>query len=558
MHFRFHPFSRRMIWLTFAAMTASAMVTNAASAAGDAIRLNTVGFLTHHEKRASVAMRCSDFSVVESASGAVVFKGKASGPIHNQDTDEELYVANFSGLRRPGVYRLDVPGVGRSAAFRIGGDVYGHPLYTATRAMYLWRCGAAVRGKHGGVLYSHAACHLDDAWLDYVGGGHARRDSTKGWHDAGDYNKYVVNAGVTVGTMFLAWEQFGARLKKLDLDLTDLPTGLPDYLGEIKWEVDWLLTMQAADGSVYHKVSTKAFGGAMQPEHEKTERYFAPWSSAATADFVAMTAMAARIFEPYDKRYARRCLDAARRSYAFLTAHTGSHQADLKEFSTGAYQTGDGDDRLWAAAEMWDTTGDPECLKDFETRARAFAEKFSANWGWGDVKNLGMIKYLFSKRSGRDRELVRQITGALTATADGIVRARNEHGYGRPLGTIYYWGCNGGVANTTVLLQSANLLARKPEYVETTLDALGHLFGRNYYGRSFVTGLGANPPLNPHDRRSMEQAGAPTWPGYLVGGGWPKATDWKDEAPLYRVNEIAINWNAPLIYALASVLSQGR
>jgi endoglucanase len=114
------------------------------------------------------------------------------------------------------------------------------------------------------------------------------------------------------------------------------------------------------------------------------------------------------------------------------------------------------------------------------------------------------------------------------------------------------------VVNTTVILQSANLLAKKPEYVETTLDALGHLFGRNYYGRSFVTGVGANPPLNPHDRRSMEQAGKSAWPGYLVGGGWPKATDWKDEAPLYRVNEIAINWNAPLIYALASVLARER
>ena len=31
-----------------------------------------------------------------------------------------------------------------------------------------------------------------------VGGGHANTNSTKGWHDAGDYNKYVVNAGVTV------------------------------------------------------------------------------------------------------------------------------------------------------------------------------------------------------------------------------------------------------------------------------------------------------------------------------------------------------------------------
>ena len=106
-----------------------------------------------------------------------------------------------------------------------------------------------------------------------------------------------------------------------------------------------------------------------------------------------------------------------------------------------------------------------------------------------------------------------------------------------------------------MLLQSAYRLTPKRVYVETTLDALGYLLGRNYYGRSFVTGLGANPPLHPHDRRSMRQPGTQTWPGYLVGGGWPRATDWVDVAENYRVNEIAINWNAPLIYALAGFLS---
>jgi endoglucanase len=545
-------------WLLIVALADSALVTGTAFGAETRIRLNTVGFLPEHRKRASIAARCADFSVVEDTGGAAAFRGKVTGPHHNADTDEQLYIADFSALRRPGTYRLDVPGVGRSAPFRIGKDVYDFSFYTAVRAMYLWRCGAAVRGTHSGITYSHAACHMDDAWLDSVGGGHTRRDSTGGWHDAGDYNKYVVNAGVTVGIMFLAWEQYGSEVQKIKLDLPESTNGIPAYLDEIKWETDWLLTMQAPDGSVYHKITTKTFGPAIQPEQEKVERYFTPWSSAATSDFVAMTAMAARIYEPYDKRYARRCLDAARRSYAFLQSHPESHKADLKGFSTGAYQTEDSDDRLWAAAEMWQTTGERASLEDFETRARAFAQKFSADWGWADVKNLGMLTYLFSKRAGRARALVEQIKQALTETADAVVRTRDAHGYARPLGTTYYWGCNGGVVGTTTLLQSANRFAPKREYIETTLDAIGHLFGRNYYGRSFVTGLGAAPPVNPHDRRSMEQPGLTAWPGYLIGGGWPKATDWKDEAPLYRVNEIAINWNAPLIYALASVLSQER
>jgi endoglucanase len=533
-----------------------------ARASGDQIRLNTVGFLPGHDKRASVAARCTEFTVVRAKDGASIFRGRMTGPAHNEDTNEDLCTADFSTLDTPGVYQLDVPGVGRSVPFRISRAVYDEPFAVAVRAMHLWRCGAAVRVEYEGQTYEHAACHLDDAWLDFVGGGHTRRASPGGWHDAGDYNKYVVNAGVTVGTMLLAWEQFGARIERIDLRLSadtqrphDSRQSLPAYLDEVKWELDWLLTMQAADGSVYHKVSTRDFGPAIMPEDEKTPRFFAPWSSAATADFAAMTAEAARVFRRYDQSYSDRLLAAARRSYVFLQTHTESHPADLRGFTTGAYQTADVDDRLWAAAELWETTGDAACLADFETRARAYPDKFALDWGWSNVQNLGELTYLFSRRPGRDARLVEEVRRALLQTADEIVRRRDAHGYARTLGTRYYWGANGAVANTVVLLQSADRLSPKRAYVESSLDALGNLFGRNCYARSFVTGLGANPPLHPHDRRVMSQPGGRAWPGYLVGGGWPRATDWADVSANYRVNEIAINWNAPLIYALASFIS---
>ena len=559
---RLKPRARWLIavCLTFAALAPGARASAAqdASASAGKIRLDTVGYLPEHEKRATVAAACGDFHVVRESDGRRVLRGKTSGPTHNKDTGEALCVADFSAVREPGVYRREAVGAGASARFRVGPEVYEAPFAAAVRAMYLWRCGAEVRAEHGGVTYSHAACHTEDAFLDFVGGGHTRRDAVGGWHDAGDYNKYVVNAGVTVGIMLRAWEEFGPAIRRVDLGLKDAQGPLPRYLAELKWELDWLLKMQAADGSVQHKVSTRDFGPMIQPEEEKTERYFTPWSSAATADFVAMTAQAARVFRPFDDAYARRCLEAARKSYAFLNAHAESHRADLAGFTTGAYQTNDADDRLWAAAEMWETTGEALYLKDFETRARAFDKKLDFDWGWGDVKNLGMLTYLFSTRAGRDAGLVRQVGDALTRTADEIVAARDAHGYARPLGTKYYWGANGGVANTTLVLRAANRIAPKAVYVETALDAIHHLLGRNFYGRSFVTGVGDNPPLHPHDRRSVSQGEKPPWPGYLVGGGWPRATDWVDDWQNYRVNEIAINWNAPLIYALAGFLDTGR
>ena len=124
------------------------------------------------------------------------------------------------------------------------------------RGFYLWRCGIAVSSTYHGQTFAHAACHTNDAWLDYVGGGHTHKDGGKGWHDAGDYNKYTVNAGVTVGVLFRAWEDFGPQLRKVRLDLPESGGKLPDFLAELKWEMDWLLTMQAPDGSAYHKLST--------------------------------------------------------------------------------------------------------------------------------------------------------------------------------------------------------------------------------------------------------------------------------------------------------------
>ena len=126
-----------------------------------------------------------------------MFSGRATGPVMNADTGENLWTADFSALRTPGTYFLDVPGMEPSPRFRIAPDLYNASFYTVTRGMYLWRCGMAVSGKHGGQTFSHAACHVNDGYLDAVGGGHVRQDGIGGWHDAGDYNKYVVNAGIT-------------------------------------------------------------------------------------------------------------------------------------------------------------------------------------------------------------------------------------------------------------------------------------------------------------------------------------------------------------------------
>ena len=547
----------------------------------DDIRLNSLGYLPAAQKKATIIDKCSTFTAKDASEDKVVFSGKVTGPFTQKDVNQTVWLADFSKLNKPGKYYLEAPGVGRSIDFEIEDKVYDFAFYTSMRAFYLWRCGTEVNAIYNGNRFYHAACHTDDAWLDYIAdlsneylntltttpqdpnlrdpnahGPNSHRDAAGGWHDAGDYNKYVVNAGVTVGAMFLAWEQFGDKLKNIKLDIPDTAPGYPDYLKELKWEIDWLLKMQYPDGSgrVSHKVSTLRFGGFILPEEETETRYLTGYSTAATADFVAMTAMAARDFKPYDERYAQKCLDAAKKSFAFLQKNRENKMADQSAFRTGSYPTNDQDDRMWAAVELWETTGEPNYLSAFEWGTWGFEDKIDFYWDWGSVKNLAMFTYLLSKREGKRDVLVEDITRDLLRTADSLVINRNRDIYGRCLGGAYKWGSNGTVARECLTLQIANKISPNPEYVEASLDSINHLFGRNYYCRSFVTGLGYKPPMHPHDRRSGGDSVRDPWPGYIVGGGH-SATDWQDIEPDARTNEVCINWQGALVYALAGFTS---
>jgi endoglucanase len=524
-----------------------------AAAADSDVRISSVGYLPGRSKVATITTEATLFHVLR-ADGSAVFDGAVAGPMVSPDTGATVWLADFSAVTESGEFYVQVDGVGRSVSFPVGEDVYREPLRAAMIGMYGQRCNTAVSIRYGNQTWRHAACHMHDALLDYTGGT-GQRDGYKGWHDAGDYGKYTVNAGVTIGAMLAAWEEYGEALAGLALPIPEGGDAVPDYLDEIRWELEWLLTMQYsdADGRVSHKLTSPGFDGFEMPEADRLPRYFVPWGSAATADFVAMMAKAARIYRPYDAAFADRCLAAAQVSYAFLVANPANHAADQTGFSTGGYTTGDADDRLWAAAEMWESTGDAAALADVETRAAGQSTKMDSDFDWSNVKNLGMLVYLQSSRAGRNPALVDAIQAALLTAADTLVGARNLSGYGRAVNR-YYWGSNGSLARTCMVLHAANRVAPDPVYLDTCADQLGWLFGRNQYNRSQVTGVGLDPPMHPHHRPSGADGIAQPWPGLLVGGGG-QPTNWVDVQDDYAVNEVAINWNAALIYGLASFLS---
>ena len=516
------------------------------------IRLNTIGFPPEGAKLATIAAEFEAYQLIRVSDGASVFQGNTRTAVTTApaETDERVGVVDFSSFTTPGEYRLEVPGVGRSAPFMISADVWTEPYEVLMRGMYLWRCGTAVEATWRGITFRQAPCHLEDGWMDFVDGTHTQRKGTGGWHDAGDYNKYVVNAGVTVGYLFKALEHFGDRVRSVSHGIPESGDRIPDLLNELRWELDWLFTMQADDGKVYHKLSSKDFSYWGPAEKDPGPRYFSTWSTVSTAAYAAMLGEAARHFRDNDSAFAQRCLASAEKSWAVLEANPQPVEPDLSPFQTGGYTAKDTSHRLWAAAELWESTGDAKYLRAFEGLARQMT--FTGQGPtWGDVQDFGFATYLAASRpEARDAALVERLTRELLKVADTIVATAQTGGYGRPLGftpETWYWGANGTVAGQTLLLHLANSVRQDPRYRTTAEHALAFLFGRNFHGRSYVTGLGDDPPAHPHDRR-----GEPAWPGYLVGGGFPDGRSWKDEMPRYDLNEIAINWNGALIYAVAA------
>ncbi len=525
-------------------------------AADSDIRLNSIGYLPDRAKVASILTEGTEFSVRDWHDDTEVLTAALSEPVRDR-TGDMVRFADFSEITRAGIYYLEVPGTGRSVAFPIADDAYDGPFVTAMLGFYGWRSGVDVSLTHKGTTFAHAAGHLQDGFLDYLGQPGEWKDGVGGWYDAGDYGKYVVTAAQSVGTMLTAWEHFPAALEQITLPIPEADDGLPDYLDEIRWELEWLLKMpySETDGRVSHKLTATQFAEFIQPTDDDSVRYFTPYGTAATADFVAAVAQAARVYQPYDSELADRCLAAAELSYAYLQANPENVPANLTDFRTGSYQTTDPDDRMWAAAEMWETTGATAALTDFEdrVRARGFGDDLvRADFDWPDLANLGMFTYVLSTRSRRDPDLVNEITSEVIDVANILTSNSVDTGYGRSL-TGWYWGSNGSVARTCMVLQVARQLTGNDEYLDACSAQIAHLYGRNHYGRSQVTGEGIAPACSPHHRPSGSDTERRPYPGLLVGGG-ESSTDWRDEQASYTTNEVAINWNAALVYALAGFI----
>lgn len=526
------------------------------------IRVNQLGFLPGAIKTAvlpDAETAADSFRVVNVQTGETAFEGQWSAPVDNPGAGEVNRVADFTALSEPGRYRVLSSDLA-SPEFDVDEGVYDE-LFTATvKMLYLQRCGVELDEEHAGT-YAHPVCHSGPA---IVYGTDEKIDVDGGWHDAGDYGRYIVSGAKTVADILLTYEAYGVRSDAIGIP--ESGDGLDDLLQEVKFELDWMLKMQRADGGVYHKVTGAGFPGFLMPEKEIGDMIVCPVSNAATGDFAAVMAWASRVFAADWPEEAAHYLEAAELAWSYLDAHRGDPGfKNPPDVVTGEYgDEHDADEYFWAAAELLKATG-----KDvYRQAASEFMEDGGKRrgMGWEDVGTYGILAVLTDDGLSEDDALRQAAKAELQATLDDALKLIEANPYGADRDMTYEWGSNMGVANTGALLTLGAGLLGDDSLKARAQHSLDYLLGRNATGYCFVTGFGTLCPKHPHHRPSGARHQA--MPGMLVGGpnnglndptamsvlrGKAPAKCYVDNLNSYSTNEICVYWNSPLTLLLAGI-----
>jgi endoglucanase len=456
----------------------------------------------------------------------------------------------------------------KSPTFVIHDSVYVPVWKSSLKGFFFQRCGTSLPVQQAGVYY-HPICHTLDGTFHVTAESSGTINSIGGWHDAGDYGKYVVNAGVTVGTLLLAYEMFPDRFAADDIGIPESGNRIPDILDETRVELEWLLTMQASSGGVFTKITHPLFEGFIMPQSDVGGRYIYRISSAATGDFAAMLARASRVYKAFDQQFSQRCLAAAVRAWQFLEKSPSIVPPGGFRNPTGTVtgEYGDGDDsdeRLWAAAELLATTKETK-YKTYYSLYYSRKGLLNKTMSWPDLTALAHLTYLTADFTGKDSTIMRDLKSSLQSFCQTYVNRRNNSGFCVSLVPgEFNWGSNSAVLNNAILLIAGFEMLRDLAYRDVALEQMHYILGVNPVGTSYLTGLGTKRPMFPHHRPSGADNILEPVPGLLAGGAnqylqddvlkarfsssTPPALCYADDQGSYASNEICINWNAPMVF----------
>ena len=549
------------------------------------IRLNQIGFYPNAQKIAVwVGDKQDTFFILNENKRDTVLKGKLSPQRVNAISQKTTQIADFSEIKKVGKYMVAIPNVGVSYTFEIKPNIHREAAIASLKAFYYQRVSTDLPEKYAGKWHRKAG-HPDDKVLIHASAATAQRpegtliSSPKGWYDAGDYNKYIVNSGITMATLLSLYEDYPDFFKTFEAKIPESGNKIPDLLDESLWNLRWMLTMQdPSDGGVYHKLTNPSFDGMVMPDAATKPRYVIQKNTIATLDFAAVMAQASRILRTYKKELpslADSCLNASVKAWNWAKENPKVvyRQNEMnKNFEpdivTGGYEDrSDVDEWIWAATELYVTTNDDNYYK----AVNFYPEKPVVLPTWNQVQMLAYYTLLRNEKNLTEiaQKDLPNLKNKLVSFGDELLLGVENQAFNTVMGKTakdFMWGSSSHAANQGIALLQVYRINSDKKYLVGALSNLDYLLGRNATGYSFLTGFGSKQVMFPHHRPSEADGIKEPVPGLLSGGPNPGQQDkcegyttkiadesFLDVTCSYSTNEIAINWNAPMVYLAAAI-----
>lgn len=575
------------------------------------VRVNQIGYLARGPKWATVrAIETGPLTAELELAGKIVWSGKSLPKGLDAASGDPVHQVDFSEYTSTGKNFILRVGQAESFPFAIGDDIYKSLPIDALKYFYHNRSGVPIEQPFvPEQTYTRPAGHLSDdsvpCWIgkdcDY------RLDVRGGWYDAGDHGKYVVNGGISAWTLLALFERLHHVTKTASawgdrtLNIPESGNGVPDLLDEARYEVEFLLKMQVPDGHplagmAHHKIHDHAWTPlAIEPPEVTEQRALHPPSTAATLNLAAVAAQASRLWYAIDPAFSARCLAAAQKAYSAGLAHPHKYAPEMDKVGGGPYEDKHlTDEFFWAEAELFITTGAAGLLeklsrsphfKEFPTRllhedGSTDGDGVTGSMTWQSTAALGWISLAQVPSHLPDKERAR-LRASIVRAADVYLGTIEREGYRLPLGMgeskKYPWGSNSFVLNNMIVLSLAYDFTQGQKYAGGVVQGMDYILGRNPLVQSYITGYGANPLTQPHHRfwaNSKDSRFPKPAPGAVSGGpnsslqdpqtrlsglrkSLPPQKCFVDHIDAWSVNEITINWNAPLAWC-AVFLSEWR
>lgn len=556
---------KKVAFLTilFALIISSCTIKKPSAIVSDSIRINQIGFYPNSVKQFVVAdIPVSSFEIINE-NNEVVLEGDLTDKGKWDASGEQVFMGDFSTLKTEGIYTVLVDGKFLSYPFEIKNGVYKEALNAAIKSYYYQRASMPIEETFGGV-YKREAGHLDDKCTFHPSSGRTSGtlNSPGGWYDAGDYGKYIVNAALSTGQMLQLLEQYPNVVADGTLNIPESGNENSDLKDELKYELDWILTMQDEDGGVFHKLTAKNFSGFIMPKDYDLERMIIGKGTAATLNFAAVLAQASRIYKDSDEDWSKKALAASEKAWQWAEKNPAIAYSNPEDVSTGAYDdTIFTDDFYWAATELFLTTKKEDYQSYLLENEEPYIHELTNSWKFF-IRNNAFHSLLENKEL-LDANFVKTLSQGQIKIADQILKqiANNPYNIGLER---YEWGSNSDILNQAMILCMTHRFTGDEKYLEGAEQITDYIFGKNATGYCFLTGFGSKKVMNVHHRPSGADGIEAPVPGFIAGGPnkdrqdsaeveysseYP-AKSFEDVQASFASNEVCLNWNAPAVYVL--------